>query len=61
MSDEERTNLVKKIEEIRTNIDILQPEYEQQVRLGAEEGSSRATLMTLRRELARDMDALHAG
>lgn len=60
MSNEERKGLIEEVEEIRSNIERLQPEYEQQVRLGGELESRRVTLLTLRRELARGMEALHS-
>ena len=61
MSHEERTNLVAEIEEIRTTIEKLQPELHRQERLfGRALESSRAQLTALRKELARDIEQLHA-
>jgi hypothetical protein len=61
MSHEERTSLLTEIEEIRTTIDKLQPEVHQQEMLFARGlESSRAHLIALRKELARDMEQLHA-
>lgn len=61
MSHEERTNLLNEIEEIRTSIERLQPGlHQQETRFGQESESSRAQLKALRKELARDMEQLHA-
>lgn len=61
MENNERDHLLKEIEAIRTDIERLQPEvYKQQARLDAEVESSQSRLKTLRKELARDMDLLHA-
>jgi len=62
MSHEERSHLLSEIEEIRTTIEKLLPEVHRQERLfGCGFESSRAQLMALRQELARDMEQLHAG
>ena len=54
MSNQEREHLLEEIDEIRTNIQKLEPEvYE----LGLE--TSHAQLTSLRKELARDMERLH--
>jgi hypothetical protein len=58
MSHEERTHLLNEIEEIRSNIERLQPEVYQQELTGAE--SRRPLLIALRKDLARDMEQLHA-
>ena len=58
MSHEERTHLLNEIEEIRSTIERLQPEVYQQEATGAE--SRRLLLVTLRKDLARDMEQLHA-
>jgi len=58
MSHEERTHLLNEIEEIRTRIERLQPEVYKQEATGAE--SRRPLLIALRKDLARDMDQLHA-
>jgi hypothetical protein len=58
MSHEERTHLLNEIEEIRGNIERLQPEVYQQEATGTE--SRRPLLIALRKDLARDMEQLHA-
>jgi hypothetical protein len=58
MSHDERTHLLKEIEEIRTTIERLQPEVYHQEASGAE--SRRPLLVALRKDLARDMEQLHA-
>jgi hypothetical protein len=58
MSHEERTRLLNEIEEIRTTIERLQPEVYQQEATGSE--SRRPLLVALRKDLARDMEQLHA-
>jgi len=58
MSHEERTHLLNEIEEIRSNIERLQPEVYQQEATGTE--SRRPLLIALRKDLARDMEQLHA-
>lgn len=58
MSHEERTHLLHEIEEIRTTIERLQPEVYQQEAAGSE--SRRPLLVALRKDLARDMEQLHA-
>jgi hypothetical protein len=61
MANEERDQLLKEIEEIRTTIEILRPGmYEQQTKLGAEFELRRSKLTRLRKKLARDMELLHA-
>jgi predicted nucleic acid-binding Zn-ribbon protein len=61
MSHEERNSLLNEIEEIRTTIEKLQPEvHQQETMFGRGSVSSRAQLATLRKELARDMEQLHA-
>jgi len=57
MSHEERNTLLGEIEEIRSTIERLQPEVQQQEVHGCE--SSREQLKALRKELARDMEQLH--
>src|SRR3569833_888821 len=57
MSHEERTNLLHEIEEIRTQIERLQPEVYQQEATGTE--SRRPLLVALRKELARDKEQQH--
>jgi len=62
MSHEERVNLLREIEEIRSTIEKLQPGvYQQEVSLGRGSDCTRAQLAALRKELARDMEQLHAG
>ena len=58
MSHEERNNLLSEIEEIRSTIERLQPDALEKEMHGAESG--RAQLKALRKELARDMEQLHA-
>lgn len=58
MSHEERTNLLNEIEEIRSTIELFQPEVNKLEAGGAEGG--RALLVALRKDLARDMEQLHA-
>ncbi|MBS1804407.1 MAG: hypothetical protein JST28_13655 [Acidobacteria bacterium] len=58
MSNEERTHLLHEIEEIRETLERLQPEVYSQEATGAE--SRRPLLIALRKDLARDMDQLHA-
>ena len=58
MSHEERTHLLNEIEEIRTTIERLQPEVYKQEATGTE--SRRPLLVALRKDLARDMEQLHA-
>jgi len=61
MANEERDHLLKEIEEIRTTIETLRPGmYEQQIELGTESELRRSKLTSLRKELARDMELLHA-
>jgi hypothetical protein len=61
MANEERDHLLKEIDEIRTRIETLRPGmYEQQIELGAESELRRSKLTRLRKELARDMELLHA-
>lgn len=58
MSHEERTHLIEEIEEIRSTIERVQAEvYSQET---GDELSRRALLIALRKDLARDMDQLHA-
>lgn len=62
MPKDERDQLLKEIEQIRTTIEQLQPELrerEMSVRPGVEAG--RANLISLRKALAHDMELLHAG
>jgi|KBSMisStaDraftv2_1062788.scaffolds.fasta_scaffold02569_8 SMC interacting uncharacterized protein involved in chromosome segregation len=62
MSHEERVKLLREIEEIRSTIEELQPEVHQQERsLGRGSDWTRTQLAALRKELARDMEQLHAG
>ena len=58
MSHEERNDLLIEIEEIRATIERLQPEVYAQEAAGAQ--SDRARLVALRKELARDVEQLHA-
>lgn len=58
MSHEERTHLLNEIEEIRKTIERLQPEVYRQEATGTE--SRRPLLVALRKDLARDMEQLHA-
>jgi len=58
MSHEERTLLLNEIEEIRKTIERLQPEVYKQEETGTE--SRRPLLVALRKDLARDMEQLHA-
>ncbi|WP_109486361.1 hypothetical protein [Occallatibacter savannae] len=58
MSHEERTHLLHEIEEIRTTIERLQPEVYRQEATGTD--SRRPLLVALRKDLARDMEQLHA-
>lgn len=58
MSHEERTHLLNEIEEIRVTIERLQPEVYRQEATGSE--SRRPLLVALRKDLARDMEQLHA-
>jgi hypothetical protein len=58
MSHEERTHLLNEIEEIRTSIERLQPAVYSLEATG--EQSGRAVLIALRKDLARDMEQLHA-
>jgi hypothetical protein len=61
MSNEERNHLWKEVEEIRTTLETLRPDtYEQPRSLDVDSESRRAKLATLRKELARDMERLHA-
>jgi len=61
MSHEERSNLLTEIEELRMTIERLQPEVRrQEILFGCGLESSRAQLTALRKELARDMEQLHA-
>jgi hypothetical protein len=61
MSNEERNHLWKEVEEIRTTLETLRPDrYEQLRSLDVDSESRRAKLATLRKELARDMERLHA-
>jgi hypothetical protein len=61
MSHEERTHLLTEIEEIRKTIEKLEPEVHDHERsFGPVLESSRAQLTALRKELARDMEQLHA-
>jgi hypothetical protein len=59
MSHEERNVLLIEIEEIRATIEKLQPEVYAQEAAGAK--SDRARLVALRKDLARDVEQLHAG
>jgi hypothetical protein len=58
MSHEERARLLNEIEAIRRTIERLQPEVYDQEATGIE--SRRALLVALRKDLARDMEQLHA-
>lgn len=61
MPHEERTNLLTEIEEIRATIEKLLPEvHRQEMLFGRGLESSRAQLTALRKELARDIEQLHA-
>ncbi len=61
MSDEERRNLLSEIEEVRMRIESLEPELHNQEKLfGRGFQDDRARLAALRKELARDMEQLHA-
>jgi hypothetical protein len=54
MPKEEREQLMREVEELRSDIESLQPAARAQ-----EAESSRALLSTLRKALARDMERLH--
>ena len=54
MPKEEREQLMREVEELRSDIESLQPAARAQ-----EAESSRALLSTLRTALARDMERLH--
>ena len=58
MSPDERTRLLNEIEAIRTTIERLQPEVYDQEATGNQ--SRRTLLIALRKDLARDMEQLHA-
>jgi hypothetical protein len=58
MSSEERIELLIEIEEIIATIERLQPEVYAQEAAGAR--SDRARLVALRKDLARDVEQLHA-
>jgi hypothetical protein len=58
MSHEERNELLIEIEEIRATIERLQPQVYAQEAAGAE--SDRPHLVALRKDLARDVEQLHA-
>lgn len=64
MSPDERINLLSEIEKIRSTIETLeklQSEVRQQQSwFGGGSDSSRTQLVALRKELARDMEQLHA-
>jgi hypothetical protein len=63
MSHDERVNLLREIEEIRSAIEKLQklqPEVRRhQSWMGSGADTSRSQLAALRKELARDMEQLH--
>lgn len=60
MPKDERDQLLKEIDAIRTDIERLQPRvYEEQERFTAGRESSQAKLLSLRKALARDMELLH--
>lgn len=61
MSHEERSSLLREIEEIRTLIEKLQPEmYREEMISGCASEGSRSQLIELRKELAREMEQLHS-
>jgi len=60
MSHEERSSLLDEIENIRTMIEKLEPEIHRQKKPSWYEfENSRARLVALRKQLARDMEQLH--
>ena len=60
MTNEERDDLLNEIEQIRTSIERLEPEiHDQEARFASAVENSRATLIALRKDLARDMERLH--